>query len=219
MNSFKKNIYCTATEEVIPISCPDVTIGTQIWTSCNAAVSKYSDGTDIPEVTDPTTWENLTTGAWCYYNNDSANNAVYGKLYNWYAVAGIYDAASLANPSLRKQFAPLGYHVPTDAEYSTLFTFLGGISVAGGMMKEVGTTHWNSPNTGATNSSGFTALPGGIRNSNGTFSGILNSATFKCFNEYDINQSWYTGLSTFNASTFILAGDKNTGFSVRLIKD
>ena len=70
----------------------------------------YRDGTPIPQVTDPTAWANLTTGAWCYYNNDPANGAIYGKLYNWYAVAGIHDAASLNNPSLRKQFAPQGWH-------------------------------------------------------------------------------------------------------------
>jgi uncharacterized protein (TIGR02145 family) len=203
----------------VVVPCPDVTIGTQIWTSCNTSVSKYSDSTDIPEVTDPTAWAALTTGAWCYYSNNSSNGTVYGKLYNWYAVAGIFDAASLANPALRKQFAPTGYHVPTDAEYSTLFTFLGGTSIAGGKMKEVGTTHWSSPNTGATNTSGFTALGSGIRNSDGTFSGLLGSAAFKCFNDYDINQSWYTGLSAYNASTFILAGDKKTGFSIRFVKD
>ena len=203
----------------VVVPCPDVTIGTQIWTSCNTSVSKYSDSTDIPEVTDPTAWAALTTGAWCYYSNNSSNGTVYGKLYNWYAVAGIFDAASLANPALRKQFAPTGYHVPTDAEYSTLFTFLGGTSIAGGKMKEVGTTHWSSPNTGATNTSSFTALGSGIRNPDGTFSGLLGSAAFKCFNDYDINQSWYTGLSAYNASTFILAGDKKTGFSVRFVKD
>lgn len=80
-----------------------VTICNQTWTKSNLNVSKYSDGTPIPQVTDPIAWQNLTTGAWCYNNNDTANGVVYGKLYNWYAVAGIYDAASASNPALRKK--------------------------------------------------------------------------------------------------------------------
>lgn len=146
------------------VNIPNVTICTQVWATKNLDVTTYSDGTVIPQVTDDqTAWSNLTTGAWCYQNNDAANNATYGKLYNWYAVAGIYDAASLANPTLRKKLAPTGWHVPTDAEWTTLTTCLGGESVAGGKMKETGTAHWLSPNTDATNSSGFTALPGGYR--------------------------------------------------------
>lgn len=100
-----------------------ITIGTQIWSNTNLDVTTYRDGTPIPQVTDPTAWVNLTTGAWCYYNNDPANGAIYGKLYNWYAVAGIHDAASLNDPSLRKQLAPQGWHIPTDAEWTTLTDF------------------------------------------------------------------------------------------------
>jgi uncharacterized protein (TIGR02145 family) len=145
---------------------PTATIGTQIWMTINLDVTTYRDGTVIPQVTDPTAWGNLTTGAWCYYNNDSANGSVYGKIYNWYAVAGIYNAASLTDSSLRKQIAPTGYHVPSYSEYTTFTTFLG--SGSGGKMKEAGTSHWASPNTGATNSSGFTALPTGERSYDGS---------------------------------------------------
>lgn len=148
---------------------PQVTICTQTWATKNLDVTTYSDGTVIPQVTNTTAWANLTTGAWCYYNNDAANNATYGKLYNWYAVAGIYDATSLANPALRKSLAPTGWHVPTDSEWTTLTTCLGGENVAGGKMKETGTSNWITPNTGATNQSGFTGLPGGYRTNNGTF--------------------------------------------------
>jgi uncharacterized protein (TIGR02145 family) len=148
----------TTTTEAIP----SVLIGEQRWFSRNLDVSAYSDGTAIPQVQDQATWDSLTTGAWCYYDNDSANDPIYGKLYNWYAVAGIYDAASLANPALRKQLAPAGWHVPTDLEWDTLIAFLGGQS-SGGKMKEVGTAHWLSPNVGATNESGFTALGAGFR--------------------------------------------------------
>src|ERR1035437_4904310 len=133
-----------------PVSIPSVTICTQSWMLKNLDVSTYRNGDLIPEVTDGSAWSALTAGAWCWYNNDSATNAsTYGKLYNWYAVN---DPRGLA---------PTGWHVPSDAEWTTLSTCLGGNAVAGGAMKETGTTHWTSPNTGATNSSGFTGLPGG----------------------------------------------------------
>jgi uncharacterized protein (TIGR02145 family) len=141
----------------------------QVWAAKNLDLSTYSDGTSIPQVTDPTAWRNLTTGAWCYYNNDPANGAIYGKLYNWYAVVGIYDAASATNPTLRKKLPPVGWHVPSDAEWTTFTDALGGNSVAGGKMKEAGTTHWRSPNIAADNSSGFTALPGGYLYGNAFF--------------------------------------------------
>jgi uncharacterized protein (TIGR02145 family) len=130
------------------------------WSLANLNVAAYSDGTPIPEVTDPALWGALETGAWCYYDNDPANGAIYGKMYNWYAVAGIHDAASLSNPALRKSLAPTGYHVTTSTESAALIGCLGSF-VAGGKMKETGTTHWNAPNTGATNTSGLTFLPGG----------------------------------------------------------
>jgi uncharacterized protein (TIGR02145 family) len=130
------------------------------WSLANLNVAAYSDGTLIPEVTDPALWGALETGAWCYYDNDPANGAIYGKMYNWYAVAGIHDAASLSNPALRKSLAPTGYHVTTSTESAALINCLGSF-VAGGKMKETGTTHWNAPNTGATNTSGLTFLPGG----------------------------------------------------------
>jgi uncharacterized protein (TIGR02145 family) len=168
-------------------SLPNVTIGTQIWQSINLKVTTYRDGTPIPQVTDPTAWTNLTTGAWCYYKNDPTNGSVYGKLYNWYAVAGIYDTASLASPSLRKQLAPIGWHIPTDEEWTTLTSFLGGINIAGGKMKD--TYSWATPNTGATNSSGFSGLAGGYRNNDGAF--------------YDVGAvAWWWSSSTYNVLTY-----------------
>ena len=128
-----------------------VTIGTQVWTNKNLDVSTYRNGDIIPQITDATTWANLTTGAWCYFNNDPANGTIYGKLYNWYAVN---DSRGLA---------PSGWHIPTDAEFITLTNYLGGSTLAGGKMKFVGTTRWITPNTDATNESGFRALPGGFR--------------------------------------------------------
>lgn len=138
-------------------------IGSQEWQKENLNVSKYSDGTPIPQITDPVTWRNLTTGAWCYYNHSTSNGIIYGKLYNWYAVAGIYDTASFNNPSLRKQLAPNDWHIPTQNEWITLKNFLG--NNAGAQITQIGSVLWPAPNSNATNSSGFTALPGGILNS------------------------------------------------------
>jgi len=159
-------IFTTLTTPVTPA---EVTIGTQTWTGKNLDVATYSDGTVIPQVTDPTEWANLTTGAWCYYNNDATKGTTYGKLYNWYAAAGIWNEASKTDASQRKKLAPTGYHVPSDAEWTTLTDYLGGAGVAGGKMKESGTTHWYSPNQDATNTSGFTGLPGGARMNDGKF--------------------------------------------------
>ena len=200
---------------------PSVTIGTQVWTNKNLNISTYSDGTPIPHVSDPNQWGSLTTGAWCYYNNDPANGAIYGKLYNWYAVAGIYDAASLNDPTLRKQLAPIGWHVPSEAEWTILTDFLGGENVAGGKMKETGTLHWASPNESANNESGFTGLPGGYRyNWSGPY-GLKNTNGFWwSTSEYfstakNLNLKYDNG----NASNSGFTGWKNFGFSVRLIKD
>lgn len=189
------------------------------FTKQNLNVSTYSDGTPIPQVTDPTAWANLTTGAWCYYNNDAANGTTYGKLYNWYAAAGIYDAASLVNPALRKKLAPTGWHVPTDAEWTTLTTCLGGESVAGGKMKETGTAHWNSPNTDATNSSGFTGLPGGYRFDNGTFLGIGDYGHWWSSSEYGTTTAWYRTLNFWNGGVDRSWNYAVYGFSVRCLRD
>lgn len=196
---------------------PTVTICNQVWTTKNLDVTAYSDGTPIPQVTDPTAWGNLTTGAWCYYNNDATNGSTYGKLYNWYAAAGIYDAASLANTTLRKKLAPTGCHVPTDAEWTTLTTCLGGESIAGGKMKETGTAHWNSPNQDATNSSGFTGLPGGYRNFNGSFTNFYGN--WWSSTEYDSAGAWYRYLYYYVGYVGRTTYYKSNGSSVRCLKD
>ncbi len=128
-----------------------VKIGTQIWMAENLKATKYNDGSAIPNVTDQAAWESLKTGAYCYYaNNALTYGSIYGCLYNWYAVN-------------TGKLAPKGWHAPTDGEWATLSSYLGGDAVAGGKLKEAGTTHWNSPNIAATNSTGFSALPGGGR--------------------------------------------------------
>jgi len=205
-----------------------VTICTQTWMLKNLDVSTYSDGTPIPQVSDPTAWFNLTTGAWCYYNNNPANGAIYGKLYNWYAVAGIYDAASAANPTLRKKLAPTGWHIPTDAEWSTLINCLDPTSdggnnipnIAGNKMKA--TTLW-TPYSGITNtnSSGFAALPGGCRNNliSGTFPPIGSTGSWWSSSETDTNSSWCCVLSNSLPFARRYFRGKVDGFSVRCVRD
>ena len=200
----------------------DVNINGQIWSGCNLDVTTYSDGiTIIPEVTTFADWYQLTTGAWCWYANDSANGPIYGKLYNWYAVAGVYDAASLANPALRKQLAPVGYHIPTDTEWTTLTNYLGGDSVANPKLREVGTCHWFTPNTGATDEVGFTALPGGYRwyDNNNNFVNKTVDAGFWTLTEYDLNFAWYRTLNVTTNYVQRFRYLKQNGFSVRVVKD
>ena len=196
------------------------------FTKQNLNVSKYSDGTPIPQVTDPTQWANLTTGAWCYYNNSTANGTTYGKLYNWYAVAGIYNAASLTNPTLRKKLAPTGWHVPTDGEWSNLINCLdvnadGGNNpnTAGGKMKATGTSLWISPNTDATNTSGFTGLPGGYHYDYGPFNDIGNAGFWWSSSESITASAWYRVLNYFNGYAGRYSYYKNFGFSVRCLRD
>ncbi|MFZ1783952.1 MAG: fibrobacter succinogenes major paralogous domain-containing protein [Ferruginibacter sp.] len=191
-------------------SIPSVTICTQVWMLNNLAVTTYRNGDPIPQVTDPAAWVALTTGAWCYYNNDPAMGAIYGKLYNWHAVN---DPRGLA---------PTGWHVPTDAEFVTLSTCLGGFTGAGGKMKEIGTTHWLTPNTGATNSSGFTGLPGGVRAENGgPFVGIGEEGRWWSATGTGGGGGSAIGYSLiYNSSNFFYFGNwSHVGYSVRCIKD
>jgi uncharacterized protein (TIGR02145 family) len=198
---------------------PTVTIGAQVWTIKNLDLATYSDGTPIPQVIEESKWEALTTGAWCYYNNDPANGAVYGKLYNWYAVAGIWNEASKTDASQRKKLAPTGYHVPSDTEWMTLTGYLG--SNAGSKMKETGTIHWMTPNTDATNSSGFTGLPGSFRYFLGLFDKNIREAGFWwSSSEYNITNAWNTYLMYF--ADFVGRSphyDKGDGLSVRCLRD
>jgi uncharacterized protein (TIGR02145 family) len=189
-----------------------VYIGTQQWMAENLKTAKYSDGTAIPYVTDDTQWKNNTTGAYAYYNNDEANNAKYGKLYNWYTVSPTTNG--------NKNVCPTGWHVPTDAEWTVLTNYLGGESVAGGKMKEIGTTSWISPNTDATNTSLFTGLPGGYRDYDGLYNFIGYSGYWWSSTEYYTYYAWSRLLSTnfgnaYRASYF----SNRNGFSVRCLRD
>ena len=184
-----------------------MTIGSQVWMIQNLKVTHYRNGEPIPNVTDGTAWENLTTGAYCNYDHNSSNGNTYGRLYNWYVV----------NDS--RKICPTGWHVPTDNEWSTLRTNMGGESAAGGKLKEIGTTHWETPNTGANNESGFTALPGGYCGYNsGTFSQIGESGNWWSSTEENSNSAW-SWLLLYNYSGLQRHSNyKNNGFSVRCIK-
>jgi uncharacterized protein (TIGR02145 family) len=188
---------------------PTVKICDQTWMAKNLDVARYRNGDIIPQVTDPTEWANLTTGAWCWYNNDSATyGSVYGRLYNWYAVN---DPRGLA---------PEGWHVPSDDEYTILSDCLGGDNVAGAKLKEAGTAHWNSPNTGATNETGFNGLPGGFRTLLGTFMHIGNYGYWWTTKDSNNTRAWFNHL-VYDNSSIIKYGpiEINFGFSVRCIKD
>ena len=177
-----------------------VRIGTQIWMMENLRATKYNDGTDIPNVTG--TWSGLT-GVWCNYDNNTSYGNTYGKLYNWHAVN-------------TGKLAPQGWHIPTDAEWTTLSNYLGGESVAGGKMKSV--TGWDSPNTGATNSSGFSALPGGYRDNNGLVDLAGRGALWWSSTQDDASRAWAIGL-LYNYSNLIRdTNSKNFGFSVRCVR-
>ena len=185
-----------------------VQIGTQCWTQSNLWVSKYRNGDNITNITDNTQWSQTntsSTGAWCNYSNTASNGTTYGKLYNWYAVN---DSRGLC---------PTGWHVPTDAEWTTLTTFLGGTSVAGGAMKS--TTGWNAPNTGATNSSGFIGLPGGSRGFDYGFGGLGNRAYLWSSSNSGSGYAWGRGLYYLNGGVNRNGYDSRNGFSVRCVRD
>jgi uncharacterized protein (TIGR02145 family) len=186
-----------------------VAIGTQIWLLENLKTTKYNDGTDIPLVTDDVTWEGLTTPAYSWYNNnENANKDNYGALYNWYAVN-------------TGKLCPAGWHVPADSEWTELYTFLGGDAEASGKLRESGTSHWSSPNTGASNSSGFKALPGGFRQVNGTFTklgeyGVWWSSTPDNSDPLFVRERYLV----YNINyAYIGADRKEHGFSVRCMKN
>ncbi len=189
-----------------------VTIGTQVWMAENLRVTHYRNGDPIFNVTDQATWTGLTAGAYCDYDNDTGNVALYGRLYNW---AAVLDG---------RKIAPSGWHVPNYAEWLTLVSFLG--PDAGGKMKESGTTHWLSPNVGATNESGFSGLPSGYRlNGGGTTAGYSHMGEIAYFwssTEYDVDMTaaWFAGLLNF-ASWLSTGGAQNkaSGFSIRCVKD
>lgn len=196
-----------------------VTIGSQIWMAENLKVTHFQNGNPITNIMDNTEWKNATSSAFCNYNNDINNASLYGCLYNWYAVSD------------SRNIAPVGWHVPTDDDWKLLEMYLGMTQVQadgvgmrgtteGGKLKESGTTHWNSPNTGATNSSGFTCLPGVLRYYLGAFNTDLgNNAYLWSSTEQDANNAWGRHLYYNFANSDRGYYYKYGGYSVRCVKD
>jgi uncharacterized protein (TIGR02145 family) len=187
-----------------------VIIGDQAWFKQNLKTTHYNNGVSIPNVTSGTTWYTLTSGAWCNYDNSTANGTTYGHLYNWFA---LIDNSKLC---------PAGWHVATQPEVSQLGTYLGGIDVAGGKLKETGTTHWQTPNTGATNSSGFTALGAGHREGNdGHFTSILQYSNWWTGSDEGGNYAiaWDTDYASATLNDNHGNIPKYMGLPVRCIKD
>lgn len=184
-----------------------ITIGTQEWLAENLKTTKYNDGTPIPLVTEDEPWSSTNTPAYCWYENDqSTYGDTYGALYNWYTV----ETGNLC---------PTGWHVPTDDEWTILTDYLGGSGVAGGKLKETGTAHWALPNTGATNETGFTALPGGYRHYSGSFSFVGLYGDWWSSTE-SFASSAYHRLITYDYGGVDRFGDYSPyGYSIRCLKD
>jgi uncharacterized protein (TIGR02145 family) len=186
-----------------------VAIGTQVWMVQNLRVIHYRNGDTIANLKDNTQWCNFTTGAYCNFNNDVNNVPVYGRLYNWYAIAD------------SRNIAPAGWHVATDADWTILMSYTGGDSIAGGNLKEAGIVHWQSPNTGANNNFGFTALPSGTRFGQygipgyGTFTNLGETAEW-----WTSNEQCTRGMS-YNSTNVLHSTDSrwSDGYSVRCVKD
>ena len=205
-----------------------LTYGDQVWTVDNAEMVTYRDGTPIPEVTDQTEWSNLTTGAWCYKDNDATKP----RLYNWYAVMGIHDT----DPNTPdKEFAPEGWHVPTDTEWTTLEEHLiangynfDDTTIGNKIAKAMAsTTGWiNSTIAGVpgndqslNNSSGFNAFPEGFRSLNGSFYNEGNNAIFWSSTEFNTNDAWDRYLYNNDLYLDRYYSNKHYGYSVRFVRD
>jgi uncharacterized protein (TIGR02145 family) len=187
-----------------------VTIGTQVWLAENLKTTKLNDGDEIPLVTGNSQWTNLTTPGYCFQDNDEATyKDDYGALYNWWAVN-------------TNKLCPAGWHIPSSTEVSELITILGGEDLAGGALKEKGTAHWLSPNEGAINSKGFSALPGGHRyGQGGNFTSVGYEGDFwtSTVDNLPGESAWYLFLKHNVAGAYIDDQYMRDGYSVRCIKD
>ena len=197
-------------ERALAVFYKSVIIGEQEWMVENLNVDHFHNGDPIPEAKTDEEW--IKAGeeqkpAWCYYDNDPENGKKYGKLYNWYAVN---DPRGLS---------PKGWHVSNDEEWIKLTFYLGGERIGGGKLKEAGTTHWESPNIGATNETGFTALPGGNRNGDGSYDNIGSNGFWWMSTESNSTIAWYRFIWYYSSNTYRSDVNKSNGLSVRCIKD
>jgi uncharacterized protein (TIGR02145 family) len=205
VGSLARGQQCDTVTDIDGNEYPVVTIGGQCWMAENLKTTRYRDGSNIPNVTDYVTWGD-TVAAWCNYLNNASYDTIFGKLYNWYTAA---------NPDI----CPFGWHVPSDAEWTMLTDHLGGVSVAGGPMKAMGTDLWSSPNAGATNASGFSALPGGYRINTGGFVNLTTVGYWWSVSELSAERAWYRTLITTYAGVGRLDNYKTYGYGVRCLRD
>lgn len=184
-----------------------IKIGNQTWMDRNLKTTRYNDGTPIPLINDSTNWASLSSPGYCWYNNEmSSFKSLYGALYNGYSVS-------------TGKLCPMGWHVPNDSEWTVLITYLGGETVAGEKLKEKGLDFWVSPNTGANNESGFTALPGGLRYYDGIFHDFGFSGYWWTSTEYSESRAFFRYMDYEYSNVFRFNNLKKIGFSVRCIKD
>ena len=222
-NSCKKELY-SDDQPITDIESnvyKTVKIGDQVWMAENLKTTKYADGSPIPLINTTATWDALTTTskAYCWYDDNITNKETYGAIYTWTAAMN-GAVSSTTNPSGVQGVCPTGWHIPSKDEWESLETYLGGFMVAGGKMKETGTTLWTSPNTGATNLSGFSGLPSGERLNDGTFHSISTLGVWWSSTKYfDTSDVWLWFLR-YNISWSGSTDDSSdVGFSVRCVKD
>jgi uncharacterized protein (TIGR02145 family) len=183
-------------------------IGTQVWMVENLKVTRYQNGDLIPNITDTNQWSYLPIGTYCNYNNDPKIGSTYGRLYNWFAVTD------------SRKLAPKGWHIPTFQEIETLVAFMGGDTITAGKIKEAGTGHWKYPNKGASNETGFTALPGGYRFYRGGSFHTLGSNGYWWTTTQSIElYAWSNRIYWYFAHVDYNHDLKTFGFSIRCIKD
>ncbi len=183
-----------------------IQVGGQCWTATNLRTTRYRDGSAMPNVTSNNAWAQMSTGARCSYQNNAVLDVTYGQLYNWYVVA---------DP---RGVCPLGWHVPSDAEWSQLTDHLGGANVAGGLLKT--TTLWNPPNTGATNASGFSAVPAGTRSDvDGVFAYFGSYSYWWSATERTSTGAWYRNAASLNAGINRNDSPKRSGYCIRCLRD
>jgi uncharacterized protein (TIGR02145 family) len=185
---------------------PVVKIGNQWWIAENQKTTSFNDGSSIPLVTDNNVWANLKTPGYCWYKNDEFNKDTYGALYNWFAVN-------------TGKLAPEGWHVPTDEEWTMLTTSLEGEDLAGGKLKATGTSNWIAKSKGASNSSGFTGLPGGYRDYNGLFHDVNNMAVFWSASGANTGDAWLRELHYSYDYVNRFDWYQVHGYSVRCLKE
>lgn len=188
-----------------------VKIGDQVWMNANLRTTRYNDGTEIPNVTIDSVWVNLSSGAFCWQGNDISHKSPYGALYNWYAVN-------------TGKLCPVGWRVASDQDWFELTLNLGGDAIAGGKLKAPGTDYWAAPNTGATNETGFTAMPGGSRYVgkvmvNGAFYGLGTGGRWCSSTEYSSIEVYTVSISYNSSLCASFHNDKRFGLSVRCIRD